>query len=247
MKVKPLFIFSLLIFLVHYSCEKSPGDCFTSTGEIVSETRTITAFNSILMQDNIDVELIASNTPLIELTAGKNLLQNISIDVIDSQLVIKNNNQCNFVRSFEKPITAKVYFSRLDSIEYRSVGNLICRDEINNPDTFKIDVFEGAGNISLLLNNYVTQLNFHYGTANLKAEGYSQLTYFYQVSYGPIDARNLTSVFAYLENNSTNNTWVRSNTVLEATINSIGSVYYYGDPQISLTGGGSGGLIRAGD
>ncbi|MBG0781188.1 MAG: DUF2807 domain-containing protein [Bacteroidales bacterium] len=245
-KIKLPFLFMLAISIA-FSCSKSPGDCFTTTGEITTESRQLETFNSILMEDNVDVELVAGTAPMVEISAGKNLLEKIETTVIEGELIIKNNNHCNFVRSYDKPIKAKVYFQEIDSIEYRSIGNLTCLDAINNPDTFKIDVFEGSGNIDLLLDNYLTQLNFHYGTATLKAAGFSQLTYLYQVSYGPIDARNLLSNFAYLENNSTNSTWVRANTILEATINSIGDVYYFGDPQIGLSGGGSGGLIRAGD
>jgi hypothetical protein len=247
MKKIKIYILLILANALAFSCSKSPGDCFTTTGEIITESRQIPTFNSILMEDNVDVELVAGTAPKIEISAGENLLEKIETTVAEGQLIIKNNNQCNFVRSYEKPITVKVYFQDIDSIEYRSIGNLTCLDAITNPDTFKIDVFEGAGKIDLLLDNYMTQLNFHYGTATLNASGFSQLTYMYQVSYGPIDARDLLSNFAYLENNSTNSTWVRANTVLEATINSIGDVYYFGDPGIGLSGGGSGRLIRAGD
>ncbi|HOI31482.1 MAG: DUF2807 domain-containing protein [Bacteroidales bacterium] len=241
-----LAIFLLNLFLLS-GCKKSPGDCFTATGELITETRQLEPFNSIVMLDNIDVELVSGDSPMAEVIAGKNLLEKIETSVVDGELIIKNNNHCNFVRRYDKPLKTRVYFQQIDSIEYRSVGNLICLDTIINPDTFKIDVFEGAGNINLLINNYRTHLSFHYGTASLTASGYSRLVYIYQVSFGPIDARNLTSGFAYLGNNSTNNTWIRATTVLEATINSIGNVYYFGDPQTALSGSGSGGLIRLGD
>ncbi len=240
-------IFLVLSLILQNGCKKSPGDCFTATGEITKETHRLEQFNSIKMLDNIDVELVSGNSPMLEVSAGKNLLEKIETTVVDGELIIKNNNHCNFVRSYDKPLSVRVYFQQIDSIEYRSVGNLICLDTIINPDTFKIDVYEGAGNINLLLNNYRTHLSFHYGTASLTASGYSQLAYIYQVSFGPIDARDLISSFAYLENNSTNHTWVRATTVLEATINSIGNVYYFGDPQTALSGSGSGSLIRLDD
>lgn len=244
MKLISSSVVILLLLLLGFGCSKSPGDCFTSTGEVIISERSIPGFKGILMLDNIDVELIKSNSSKVEVTAGEHIIDNILTDVIDSELIIKNQNACNFVRSFDKPIKVKVYFQELDSIEYRSIGNLICQDPISNADSFKIDIYEGAGHIELELNTSISHLNFHYGTAELVVSGFSQVNYIYQASYGLIDARNLETSFNYLENNSTNNCFVQANIVLGATISSIGNVYYWGNPAIELSGGGSGQLLR---
>lgn len=237
------FVVVLLFVLLSYGCSKSPGDCFTSTGDVITVERSIESYTGILMRDNIDVELIKSNAPKVEVTAGEHIIDNIITEVIDSELIIKNQNACNFVRSFDKPIKVKVYFQELDSLEYRSNGNLVCLNPIEI-DTFKIDVYEGAGRIELDLKTAVSYLNFHYGTAELIVSGFSQVNYIYQASYGPVDARNLVTSFNYLENNSTNNCYVQANIALGATISSIGNVYYWGNPDIELAGGGSGQLLR---
>lgn len=243
MKLISSSVVVLLLLLLGFGCSKSPGDCFTSTGDVITEDRLTENFTGILMLDNVDVELIKSSSPKIEVTAGEHIIDNIITEVIDSELTIKNQNSCNFVRSFDKPISVKVYFQQLDSIEYRSVGNLNCINPIES-DTFKIDIHEGAGRIELELNTSISHLNFHYGTAELLVSGFSQVNYIYQASYGLIDARNLETSFNYLENNSTNNCFVQANIVLGATISSIGNVYYWGDPAIELSGGGSGQLLR---
>lgn len=234
----------LFFLLLSFGCSKSPGDCFTSTGNATTVERSIADFTGILMLDNIDVELIKGNSPKVEVTAGEHIIDNIITEVIDSELQIKNQNACNFVRSYDKPIKVKVYFQQLDSLEYRSIGNVICHDTISNADRFKIDIFEGAGRIELELNTKYSHLNFYYGTAELIVSGFSQVNYIYQASYGPIDARNLVTSFNYLENKSTNNCYVQANLVLGVTISSIGNVYYWGSPSISLERNGSGQLLR---
>ncbi|MGE4540930.1 MAG: hypothetical protein AB7D35_06700 [Bacteroidales bacterium] len=65
-----LFVFMLSLFLL-VGCRKSPGDCFTSTGEITKEMRRLEQFNSIKMLDNIDVELVSGNSSMLEVSAGK--------------------------------------------------------------------------------------------------------------------------------------------------------------------------------
>jgi len=239
------YIASVLFFvLLITACSKSPGDCFTQTGKLITTERALENFSGILMQDNVDVELISGETPRVEVTAGEYILDKIITEVIDGELQIKNENSCNFVRSFDKTIQVKVFFQQIDSIEYRSIGNLLCTSPINNADSFKIDIFEGAGRIELELNTAVSHLNFHYGTAELIVSGFSQVNYIYQASYGPVDARALATSFNYLENNSTNSCFVRAAIQLGVTISNIGDVYYWGDPEISLQGDGSGKLLR---
>jgi len=244
MKLISKAVVVLLLLLLTNACSKSPGDCFTSAGKAITMERSIDDFTGILMFDNIDVELISGNSPKVEVTAGEHLIENITTEVIDSVLYIKNQNGCNFVRSYNKPLQVKVYFQRIDSLEYRSIGNLICRDPISTANSFKIDIYEGAGRIELELNTKSSHLNFHYGTAELIVSGFSQVNYIYQASYGPVDARNLRTSFNYLENKSTNDCWVQANVALGVTISSIGNVYYWGNPDISLVRNGSGQLLR---
>lgn len=242
-KSYPLSII-LCVVALFTSCSKSPGDCFTTAGTTVTETREIGNFNAIRMLDNVDVELIQGDLPKIEVTAGANLIDKIMVEVTDSVLSISNTAGCNWVRSYSNPLVVKVHFQKLDSIEYRSVGDLTCLSNIVNSDSFQINIFEGAGLIQLQLQTNISRLNFHYGTAKLEVGGFSQINYIYQASYGPVDASELVTTFNYLENKSTNNTYVQATVGLGVTISSIGSVYYKGNPAINLSKTGSGELIQ---
>ncbi len=243
MQKRHIYFIILLIAVLLSACSKSPGDCFTKTGNTVSDVRDLSAFTAIMMLDNVDVELIEGLDPKVEVIAGTNLIDKIKTEVIDSVLIISNVASCNFVRSYSQPLVAKVYFQKLDSIEYRSVGDLTCLSKIVNTDSFQINIYEGAGLIQLELQTAVSRLNFHYGTANLEVSGFSQVNYIYQASYGPINASDLITTYNYLENKSTNNTYVQANVGLGVTISSIGNVYYRGNPTISLSKNGSGELI----
>jgi hypothetical protein len=246
------FYFSLLLFLLN-SCKKENGNCFNSTGSIVTEIREISDFNSLKMLDNVDVELFSGDENKIEVTAGENIIHNITAEVIEAevlqdsvpiitrQLVIKNLNACNWLRSYDNPIKVKItYKFSLDIIEYRSIGDLTCLNTIDS-DTFSINIFEGAGIVSLDLNCRLSFLNFHYGTADLNVKGTSMVNYIYQASYGPVNATEFKTDFNYLENRGSNNCFVFARLFLGATISSIGNVYYTGNPEeVSLAKNGSG-------
>lgn len=235
------------------SCNKDKGNCFDSTGKIITETRQTAFFNSIKMMDNVDVELVSGNIGHIEVTAGENIIVNIISEVIDAeymqdsvpirtkQLVIKNINSCNWSRSYDNPIKVRVNIGRnLKNIEYRSIGDLTCLNSIES-DTFLINIFEGSGIINLQLNCKTSFLNYHYGTADLNVKGTSLVNYLYQASYGPVNAKELITNFNYLENKGSNNCYVNARIFLGATISSIGNVYYAGNPSDkSLVKNGSG-------
>lgn len=253
-----LSLSGILIFLafISNSCNKSgTSDCFTSAGTIITETREIQAFNSIKMLDNVDVEYVDGDEPFVEVIAGENLIDGIDLQIQDSQiiqdsvpvkirqLVIQNLNSCNWSRSFDLPFIVRICMPGLKNIEYRSNGNFYSTSPILS-DTFSINIYEGSGIINLDLKCKLSFLNFHYGTADLIVNGFTEINYIYQASFGPVKANDFVTNFTYLENRGSNDCYVNAKVFLGATISSIGNVYYYGNPLgNSLIRNGSGNFI----
>jgi hypothetical protein len=246
--VKRLIYLLTAFIFISTSCEKnSVGDCFKSTGPIKTEERTIPGFHTILLKDNIDLELHSSNTNNITVEAGENLLSKINTTVEDSVLIIENNNRCNWVRSYDSPLKAFLNFTRLDTIEYRSIGNISSTDTVFIKELV-IDVFEGAGEISFLISTDFLFCNLHYGTADIKMKGVTIFSSIYSASFGLIDNRGLNATQVYLNNKSSNDVYVQSSDILEVTIENIGNVYYIGNPdQIKLNQIGTGEMIKLSD
>jgi len=236
--------FMAVMFLLS-ACSKSPAlDCFTSTGKIEKTERQVSYFHSILLKDNINLHLVPSNKNKLVLEAGSNLMSKIITEVNeDSVLVIQNNNSCNWVRSYDKPINVYLEFTELRNIEYRSIGNITNSDTLR-ADSLKIEIWEGAGKIQLALRAHQCQASLHYGTADLILSGKSDLSFYYQLGAGKIDARDLESAFVYLRNWSSNNMFVWSYTYLSVEIKGLGNVYYNGNPDIESYLPGEGKLIK---
>ena len=237
-------IYILLIILVTMGCSKNQGGCFTSSGEITTEKREATAFRFIELNNNVDVFLTYAPEYSIEVHAGKNIIKGIKTYVDNNTLVIKNENTCNWVRSYEKPIEVYISTPTLDSIVYQASGNLTSTNQFLT-DSLKLDVLEGAGSIDLNVRTDRSTFNLHYGTVDLNVKGNSHIAYLYSGAYGPANLRNLYTVFTFLTNNSTNNCYVWASFQLDAKIENVGDVYYWGDPPIiNYSGAGSGKLYK---
>ena len=58
------------------------------------------AFDKILVNRDIELVVKQGQDYKVEIQTGHNLLNNIEIDVIDSQLQLSDTNSCNYVRDF---------------------------------------------------------------------------------------------------------------------------------------------------
>jgi len=240
-----LFII-LMLLISGLSCSKSPVlDCFNSTGNITQTERNIIDFHTIVLRDNINLHLRQSDKNKLVLEAGSNLMSKIYTDVSNSGVLeIKNENRCNWVRSYDKPINVYLDFVKFDTLVYRSIGH-VTNDDTIRMDTLVIDVNEGAGKIELNVDTYKILTNLHYGTADIVTSGKTVVSYVYLAGFGKIDNRSLNANHVYLNNKSSNDIYINSNTTIGATIENIGNIYYVGNPSnISLDKTGSGNLIK---
>lgn len=242
------FLNFLLLLLISFnlsSCKKSNlGDCFKSTGDIIEQQRKIGEFSKIILRDNVNVVFNNEQSNTIIVSAGENIIDNIITEKNGDTLDISNVNSCNWVRDFDVPITVYLSSNKLETIEYRSIGDISCSDTIFC-DSIYVDVYEGAGTLNILVNSYLVHSAIRYGTADLKVSGRSNLSYVYSAGFGLIDNRELLSAQIYVANKSSNDIYLCAKSTLAATIYGIGNIYYLGDPgNVSLDKIGSGNLIK---
>ncbi|HJN07006.1 MAG TPA: head GIN domain-containing protein [Bacteroidales bacterium] len=244
--MKKLLWLLILALASFTSCKKGTiTDCFYSTGKMSNEDRSIDNFNSILLKDNVNLILIKSENNSIKVEAGANLINQIKTDVNEKGvLVIKNDNKCNWIRSYESPITVYLNYIDIDSIEYRSIGDINTLDTLFT-DTLWLSINEGAGKINLELNVLRLYCALHYGTADIVLSGKSGLSFVYSASFGLIDMINMETSSMYVNNRSSNDIYLTATTHLGATIENIGNIYYAGNPlTVDLNRIGSGELIK---
>ncbi len=222
----------VLLATMMFSCKKSP----LTNGDVVTKIRRLPSFHTLYINDNIDVILVKSDISKIEITTGENLIPNIISDVIGDALYIRNENICNWMRSYDIPLEARIYYSgNINKIMYESVGNLRTEGYLENDSIsyFELDIETGAGDIDLKLNCDSVIIDIHEGTNDINLEGFSDYTYIYQHGYGLIDATNLPSSKMFVNSYTSNNIYVNCTEELDARIFDMGNIYYKGQPEIN--------------
>ncbi len=257
MKRNLIAALSILVSLTLASCSK-----FTN-GEPVTEQRSVDQpFHNISMYNNVNVKLEQSSHPRLELTCPKNLIDKVTTEVVGDTLFIKNENNFNWLRSFDYRIDLTVYYDSLREVNYASIGELKSIDTIRgvyelqldtvveNDDTivneayvpiFYLNINEGCGDIDLTLHCSVVKNNFGNGTSKVTLRGKSAYAEIIMRSYGVVHAEELNSNFVRVQSHSPNDAYVWARSKLTVWLYSVGNVYYKGEPEIiqeAVTGGG---------
>ena len=97
----------ILIAACLLSCNSESGnDCFQKSGNIIQEEFMVSTFEKILV--NRDVELILKEGPdvIVIVETGENLINDVEVEVVNNELILTDNNSCNFVRDY---LSTKVY------------------------------------------------------------------------------------------------------------------------------------------
>jgi hypothetical protein len=238
------FCLSGLILLALFSgissCKKSGGDCFTGTGKIIKEARMVSDFDSIIARENVDIILTQDTINSVVVEAGEKIIGGIKTTIDNRQLVIDNTNTCNWIRSYDKPLRVYVHVKNLRKIYYLSAGN-ITSTNVLTPESFLLDVWGGCGSIDLSLNVNQGFIYEHMGTADITIRGRAVYNSVVLGDFGFVQLKDLNTDFTYVSNTGTNDCYINAGKFLDATIRSIGNIYYTGKPDTvhaHITGAG---------
>jgi hypothetical protein len=245
MKRERIAALFFLVSLTVVSCSKF------SNGDPVTEERSLGApFDIICMYNNVNVHLVESRHPHLKLTCPKNLVDNIVTEVRNDSLIIRNDNTFNWLRRYDYSIDLTVYYDSLREINYASIGTLTTQDSLRGRYTadndsiggggrhaFMLRTKEGCGDIDLTFSCDVLRNRFFNGTSCIVLRGMVGYAEHIVRSYGTVHAEEMNSNMVTVQHESTNDlyVWVRDGGHLHARLNSIGNLYYRGNPKPSNT------------
>lgn len=234
-------VMTLLAAVVAIGCNKEGGVCFSNSGTVITQQRLVADFDSIALYDNVDLVLSQDSVYQLSVEAGQNVIAGITTEVTDNKLVIHNRNSCNWLRSYDKPIRVYVTVKNLSKIHYESAGNITATRTIYGGQ-LTIELWGGCGIIDLDLNINEGTFIQHMGTADLVLRGQCNISSVYSGDFGKLQLGGLSTGYTFVKNNGSNDCYVSVSKVLEATIGSIGNIYYTGNPDsvyTVITGEGS--------
>ena len=226
------------ILLLFFACNsETAGDCFQSTGNIIKQEITVTGFDKILV--NRDIELIVKEgvTEKVVIETGKNLLNDVDAKVVDGQLILTDNNSCNYVRNYG---VTKIYITAPNITEIRSSTQYeissdgvltypsltILAEDYSAPDTFT------SGNFRLEIDNDAFNLVFN-NLSNCFISGKTNnLNITFAAGTSRFEGENLIAQHVVLWNRSSNDMIVNPQQSITGKISGTGNVIAVSYPPV---------------
>jgi hypothetical protein len=235
-------ILPAILFLFLLSCKDHGPDCFKSTGKTVTEDRSLTPFKTIFLKDNLNLIITDDTIQKVSVEAGEHLLSEIRTEVKNGQLFISNDNSCNWVRSYKKPLNVYLSLKNVIDIFHYGSGDITSQEKINK-DTIIFHLYT-SGNININMNsNYIWLDMDKLGDFTLSGKTHSLVSY--TIGLGKLNTTGLACQDFYQKNDSQGSSDIHSDSLLRVEINNSGNIYYTGTPSVvSRMGGGSGNLIK---
>jgi len=197
--------------------------------------------------DKIELEIKQGTEYKVELTAGKNLLDNISSVNNNGVLTLINNNRCNFVRGYKKNILFTITVPKIDTVENRGVGTIRFAEGFKQDTIFLLA--ENSGDTYLNGTFKLLKTGSH-GNGDIYINGTCDNLFVYTYGTNSFRGENLTvNKFIFIETISIGDVRVNApeNGILQCRIWRAGNIYYKGNPAVVedySDGSAKGRLIR---
>lgn len=125
-----LFLIMIIGFL---GCDsEDTNDCFQTSGEIVQKEVEVESFSEIMVFERIKLFIEQGPVQKVIVESGKNLINEVDVEVKDGRLLLKNENSCNLFREYG---ITKVYVTTPDLTWLQSSSNIA----IESVGTLKLD------------------------------------------------------------------------------------------------------------
>jgi hypothetical protein len=225
----PVIIATMLILVVFHSCKReNMCDCIKRTGPIVTQQRPLNGFDELFVEDNLDVFITQDSVFEVVVEAGKNLRGMIITEVIDGTLYIKNNNRCNWARSYKEPHNIYIKMPVIKYITSNGTGNIKSLNTITT-DSFDVRT-KNSGNVELTVNNSLITSHMH-GAGDLTLHGTTKEHLCDIGGTAFLKCQDLKTKHTYIHTFSIGLCYVNVSDDFECKIEEIGDVYCYGNPK----------------
>ncbi len=233
MKIVFLVIFTIIILT---SCDTDDNRCLKSNGEITTVETSIDYYNKLRIESDFEIYIENSPESSITITAGKNLIPYINYQIVGNELIIEDNNGCDFLRKRIKPIIVL----KTPTIKEITL-NQAC--DLKTIDTLKFDnlsIQTWAEIFSCNMNFEGDSLFFrcHATTGDYILRGDCNYAYMYNVGSGYLKANHLFCNYIHIVHSSLGTSEINASEQIILEKIEYGTVTSYSDecPQIVTWG-----------
>jgi hypothetical protein len=227
----------LITFLMLACNSEHANDCFQTSGAIIQQEIMLPSFTKILV--NRDVELIIKEgiEQKVVIETGTNLLSDVTAVVIDDELVLTDNNTCNYFRDYN---ITKVYVTSPNITEIRSSTQYDVRSDgvltypslaLLSEDYYAPESFT-VGNFHLQLNNNALSVLFN-NLSNCYVSGTTNnLSITFAAGISRFEGANLIAQHVSIWNRSSNDMIINPQQSVSGRISGTGNVISVNQPPI---------------
>ncbi len=234
-----LLIPMAIILLLTGSCNgDNVPDCFQNEGDLIREEVVVPTFNRITVFENIELILVPGSEQRVEIETGEFLRDEVSAEVEDGTLILRNSNSCNLFRDYG---VTRIFVTAADISEIRSSTGFPIRsseplsytdivlisESFNNPETETTD-----GSFDLELNSASVRIVVN-GIAFYKLRGTTDnLNVVIAAGDSRIEAESLVAQNVFIDHRGTNNIRINPQLSLQGIIRGTGDVVSFNRPDI---------------
>ena len=200
-----LITLAVIIIIIFFIKNNLTKNNIQGSGNIISESRELNNFTSIILLGSIDVNIKTSESNNCVVVADDNLIPYIKTEVVNNKLNISLNESY----SSEEKLVVNIKTPNYDEVSLSGSGNINILDFKNNNLSLNIS---GSGNITG---------NGEVETLVVKING-----------SGNLMSKEIKSKSATITINGSGDAEVFASDSISAKINGSGNIEYFGNPEI---------------
>ena len=205
--LKFVFVRSLwiwLVILVFSSCEQ---EWQRSKGEFTNHFVTLNGFNGLQVGQKFNVYL-RNDTTLeegVEIRYFDNLIENITLNILDSMLVIRDENPAKWTKDLTDSIAVVINCHHYSKLKIEGSSKWVCLDTLKT-DALAIEMNSVQDQHILSVTKALTGKCGNLGKLNLN--GFGTIFSWTIEAGGALNAKNFRSHDTYLWHYTTHDAWV---------------------------------------
>ncbi|MFS4494904.1 head GIN domain-containing protein [Maribacter sp. 2308TA10-17] len=216
----------------------SAPDCFQSAGDLIREEVKVADFTKITVFENVGLVLKQGPEIKVEVETGENLLNEVEVTVEDGRLLLRDTNDCNFVREYG---LTRIFVTAPNIGEIRSSTGLkiesdgvlaypilrLISESFNNPES---ETTDGEFDLELDTNDVTVIVN---GIAYFRLQGE---TGFFGATIAAgdsrIEAQDLIANLVDIDHRGSNDILVNPQQIIKGEIRGTGDVISFNEPDL---------------
>lgn len=223
--MKKFYYIAAIIAVAFTGCDSANApDCLKSSGKLTRTTLDVPPFSAIEVNTEFNVILQYGTEQAVSVSTGANLISEINYEVIDGELIVRDDNTCHWSKSYNFP-TLHITHPNITNIRLGGSG-LIKSDGILPYPNLHLSSKDQSGDFQLeveceqlnIISNELT--NFYLsGSA-------SSLSVNFSSGDGRFEGADLTVKSANINHRGSNDIIIHVTESLSGVISSTGNIIY---------------------